>query len=304
MIFPDSTGPALLSCMIAGIPYNRVHELEFGPGELRLDVTMDNTLALLKQKEETNKESYKATLALGQEELKRLQSLNMDEVVSLKDQRIEEERIEIDQQYEQRQNEARQREEAENQARKERLRILDAERRRQRGSVENEDAVPPLFIAGAFGAFVVAASNGGQEEDERNENEVNDASSNHINSSNGTLATPGPNMQRGTQPNTNMQLKTVSFDESIEETRQTQNPTSPEPKSLFDNHPPPQKEDRAEVARKAMNDYMDQDDGGEAWLRVMGQLADDDDDDETSLDDGSLDDKQQQAKSVNGDSDF
>ena len=30
LIFPDGTSPALLSCMIAGIPYNRVHELEFG----------------------------------------------------------------------------------------------------------------------------------------------------------------------------------------------------------------------------------------------------------------------------------
>lgn len=289
MIFPDATGPALLSCMIAGIPYNRVHELEFGPGELRLDVTLDNTLALLKQKEETNKDSYKATLTKGQEELKRLQSLDMDEVVSLKDQRIEEERIESDRQYEQKQEEARQREEAEKKATMERLRILDAERRRQRGgSVENEDAVPPLVIAGALGAFVVVASNGGEEEDEQKETELYSASSDRIHPSNDTLPSLGPNMQRGTQTDGSIQMKAVSFDESIEQTAKTLNPTS----------------DPVELAGKAMDDYLDQDDGGEAWLQVMGQLAEeeDDDDNEPPLGDSSSDDKQQQAKFVNGES--
>jgi hypothetical protein len=300
MIFPDATGPALLSCMIAGIPYNRVHELDFGPGELRLDVTLDSTLALLKQKEATNRDSYMATLTKGQEELIRIQSLDMDEVVSLKDQRMEQERIEIDQRYEQKQKEARQGEEAEKQARMERLRILDAERRRQRGSVENEDAVPPLVIAGALGAFVVAASNGGQEEDEQKETEIHSASSDRINPSNGTLATLDPNMQRGTQTNGPIQMKAVSFDESIQQT--TLNPTSPEPKSLF--------EEPVELAEKAMNDYLNQDDGAEAWLQVMEQLAKEDDeeeDDEPPVGDSLSDDRQQQqqqqqqqAKSVNG----
>eukprot|EP00536_Pseudo-nitzschia_multiseries_P005332 jgi/Psemu1/190279/e_gw1.99.74.1 len=36
IVFPDGTGPALLSCMMAGIPYQEVHSLEFKPGELRL----------------------------------------------------------------------------------------------------------------------------------------------------------------------------------------------------------------------------------------------------------------------------
>jgi hypothetical protein len=285
--------------MIAGIPYNRVHELEFEPGELRLDVTLDSTLALLKQKEVTNMDSYQATLTKGQEELKRLQSLNMDEVVSLKDQRMEQERIEMDQQYEQKQKEARRREEAEKQTRLERLRILDTERRRQRGTiVENEDAVPPLVIAGALGALVVGAFNGGQKEDEeRNATEVYSASSDRSNPSNDTLATLlGPNTQPGgTQTNgPPLQMKAVSYDESIEQT--THDPTSsPDPKSLFDNLPP---------AGNAMKDYLYQDDGGEAWLQVMGQLIEEDDeeDEEPTAGGGLLDDKEQQAKSVNGDS--
>ena len=40
VIFPDGTGPALLSCMIAGIPFSEVHALEFQPGEIRTDITV------------------------------------------------------------------------------------------------------------------------------------------------------------------------------------------------------------------------------------------------------------------------
>ena len=42
LIFPDGTGPALLSCLIGGIPLNRVHELEYGPGEVRLNINYES----------------------------------------------------------------------------------------------------------------------------------------------------------------------------------------------------------------------------------------------------------------------
>ena len=42
VIFPDGTGPALLSCMMAGIPFEDVHALAYAPGELRLDVTPES----------------------------------------------------------------------------------------------------------------------------------------------------------------------------------------------------------------------------------------------------------------------
>jgi len=44
LIFPDGTGPALLSALIAGIPLNRVHELNFEPGEIRYNITSDRVL--------------------------------------------------------------------------------------------------------------------------------------------------------------------------------------------------------------------------------------------------------------------
>jgi len=42
LIFPDGTGPALLTCLINDIPLNRVHEFEFEPGEFRLNVGYGN----------------------------------------------------------------------------------------------------------------------------------------------------------------------------------------------------------------------------------------------------------------------
>ena len=70
LIFPDGTSPALLSCLIAGIPLKDVHALNFEPGEVRLDVTMDSTLELLKDKIASPK--YNEMLAAGEKQLETL----------------------------------------------------------------------------------------------------------------------------------------------------------------------------------------------------------------------------------------
>lgn len=36
LIFPDKNSPALLSSMIAGVPFNKAHVLDFAPGEGKL----------------------------------------------------------------------------------------------------------------------------------------------------------------------------------------------------------------------------------------------------------------------------
>ncbi len=84
VIFPDGTGPALLSCMIAGIPFSEVHALEFKPGELRLDITVES----IKELYETRKDdpAYLATIEDGKEKLKELRQMNAkDFSVSFKD---------------------------------------------------------------------------------------------------------------------------------------------------------------------------------------------------------------------------
>jgi len=133
VIFPDGTGPALLSALIAGIPLNRVHELEYAPGELRMDITQISTLNILKEKETNQKASYEEALAAGRKELERLRSTK-EEIVSLKDQKIEAERIEIDNNYNKMEAE---RLEREDQVRENRL-----ERQRQTAEAPREFLLP------------------------------------------------------------------------------------------------------------------------------------------------------------------
>jgi hypothetical protein len=148
LVFPDATSPALLACMMAGIPFNKVHELDYQPGEIRMNVTPESALELLKQREE-DLSSYKDMVAKGQTELKRLRSMDMNTIVSKKDKIIEKERIEMDQAYEEN---LRKREEKANQ-----VKAVEAERLRQRGG-SDEGTIPPIVIAGVLGAFTAGAS--------------------------------------------------------------------------------------------------------------------------------------------------
>ena len=88
LVFPDGTGPALLSCLICGIPLNRVHELQFKPGEVRanVDYSSINTLA-----SRPPPQSYLDILQRGREELKELRA-TPDLLRNVKDIEYEKER--------------------------------------------------------------------------------------------------------------------------------------------------------------------------------------------------------------------
>mmetsp|Transcript_7434 Transcript_7434/g.18297 ORF Transcript_7434/g.18297 Transcript_7434/m.18297 type:complete len:597 (+) Transcript_7434:3095-4885(+) len=109
IIFPDSTGPALLSCMFAGIPFNEVHSLEFEPGEVRFDVNRESILALWKERREAP--AYLKKIEEGREKLAALRqdggggevnrasytnSGTNGNFVSKKDEKIEKERLDIE----------------------------------------------------------------------------------------------------------------------------------------------------------------------------------------------------------------
>ena len=63
---PDGTGPALLSCLIGGIPLNRVHEFNYRSGEVRLNVNYESTHAYLLSQPP---EDYKEAISRGREKL-------------------------------------------------------------------------------------------------------------------------------------------------------------------------------------------------------------------------------------------
>ena len=71
LVFPDGSSPALLSALIAGIPLKDTHALNFEPGEVRLDVTMDSTLAILKDKQSSRE--YNKMLEVGKNRIDTLQ---------------------------------------------------------------------------------------------------------------------------------------------------------------------------------------------------------------------------------------
>ncbi len=88
LVFPDGTGPALLSCLIGGIPLDRVHELQFRPGEIRCDVTYDAVNAMASRQPPS---TYFDALERGRAELRQLRE-NPDMLRNVKDLKYEKER--------------------------------------------------------------------------------------------------------------------------------------------------------------------------------------------------------------------
>lgn len=88
MIFLSKRRTALLSCLIGGISLNRVHELQFQPGEIRCNVDYNSINALASQPP-TN--TYLDILQRGRAELKQLRD-NPDLLRNIKDLKYEEER--------------------------------------------------------------------------------------------------------------------------------------------------------------------------------------------------------------------
>ena len=98
LVFPDPTSPALLQALMAGIPLNEVHLLDFEPAEIRLNVTPESTLELFEKrsrrrnadgtKDDTFLKTYEARIQHGQQELDRLLSLDATTLVSKKDEMI------------------------------------------------------------------------------------------------------------------------------------------------------------------------------------------------------------------------
>jgi hypothetical protein len=208
--------------MMAGIPCNKAHKLEFAPGEIRLVVTMQNTLDLYnikKQAGSTNSEEYAAIAQREEKELQRLRSSTAEEIVSKKDQMMKKNG---------------------RQARLERQLGMEAERQRQRGVVpvdgdDNESSLSPPAIGGAMAAYVVVAMSGGKVNDEEPVVIAAESLNNNPADGNGMAnATPSKN-EIGTEPSApsirpNGLLVTnddVSFQETIQGQGSTKSTMSP-----------------------------------------------------------------------------
>lgn len=254
LIFPDGTGPALLSAMIAGIPYNRVHELEYTPGEIRFDVTMQSTLALWKEKQSVDGKAYNEIMKKGRVALMDLRATHErgGTVTNLKDKQIEEDRIGVEKEYQRQQQE---RIEAELQ--KETLRL-----KRQNDFIENQRSTDKLDM-GAKTALGVAAI-------------VGAGATPWYLSSNSTTA---PTVNESGTPHRHDNISTIGgglystpLDSSL-----TQSDTSRDEALLGQrNNNVVSKTnptfDPKERAKIAMDEYMNRDDGSDDWLESIAQI--------------------------------
>jgi broad specificity phosphatase PhoE len=260
LIFPDGTGPALLSAMIAGIPYNRVHELEFRPGEIRYDVTMESTLKLWKEKLSSNGEIYNDILQKGRVTLKDMRSTynSGGTVTNLKDQRIEEERIGIERDYRKKQQ---QQIEASLQRDVIRLKQQDemVENRRNTGKLDigNETAAGLTAIVGAGSAAWFFGANFSTTEP--------------TNSTTGSESINASALEISKFPDSKGSLYSKSMDiqsnkNEILRKGSVDNQESNVPAAILILDP-------AEKARIAMEQYMDRDDGASDWLLSISQIT-------------------------------
>lgn len=318
LIFPDGTSPALLSCMMAGIPYNKVHELEFAPGEVRLDLTMQSVrdFYAVRKKELESSDEYRKTVETGKAELQRLRSMDPDQIVSKKDLKIEKERLEIDEQQRRRDEERQLKEERERQARLIRQQELEELQQQQRQariqkqqeaelarmkrnesfastSVQSGNTMP-LAVGGVASVAVVAALATGNEAVEPAPMKVTNTGAIDRNGTD-VLLEGAPEMISSTTMNAT-KIESAKMSNSVDDTSidaPEQNGTTlpsalpevslpsldsttttseglyaPQPSSL---------EEKQNEAESAMQAYLDQDDGGEDWLVVMGQLMQEDD---------------------------
>lgn len=283
LVFPDGTGPALLSCMFAGIPYNRVHELEYDLGELRLDVTKESTLRLLQERAEnrSRRDAYQTYLDEGRANLQELRE--QKEFINKKDIKMEQERVAIEKAYqekEERRQQAREREEAARRQRAEELarRQENAKEvemaRRERVGTSGSDSVSLFGSVAAVGAAaaVRAVQRGGEAEAPGNETAIHRTSS--------TDSPPNVPAVNVTQVNTTtIVLPKTTLPPRVEPIAATDDPDSALQAIVTGPRPPSTKEKRERAAQVAMELYMEQDDGGDDWLRSIGEILNSTDDD-------------------------
>jgi broad specificity phosphatase PhoE len=305
LIFPDGTGPALLSAMMAGIPLNRVHELEFDSGELRTNVTVGSILELWKARQDgESAESYREALDRGRATLQQLQSTSPDAIVSKKDQQIEAERLELEREFQEKKRAQQLRTEQENVARAERRSRLEAQRKSSSSPTTKVDpallGIAGSALAGGGVAIAVYSSSssappGAVELVTQAENERSTSSPGENQEGVPPAAHPGSTLLVQVQRvngDRNGSLRFASEGGSSGRSSSSLSGAplyppsgSPTPASLPPLSP-------LEAAQKAMDEYMNRDDGAADWLQSLVDILDesemDDDDGDNKSHDGAM----------------
>uniref|UniRef100_A0A7S4T3J4 Uncharacterized protein n=1 Tax=Ditylum brightwellii TaxID=49249 RepID=A0A7S4T3J4_9STRA len=326
LIFPDGTGPAVLSCLFAGIPLDRVHELNFAPGEVRLDVNYYSTQAYLStlEQNENVQLSYKEKIARGKEQLELLRSnpniMNERDAAYEENVRIakeqeagaskkrEEERLERIAAKEKEEEEYRKQVEERRtqimlEKKLERERAIQQRKEKEEnggGGVSATEIVGGVGAAGAAFAFAALSGNGDDNDnkivdkkailnvDEKERDAVLGLSSQA--SSNVTATSIDEKINTTVAISSASNIAAIDDNTSVENTAAITSDTndlisSPGiqrmeelivkapiqiPEMVTEEEEASLREKRA---KDAMQEYLDSDDGGEAWLDFIADLA-------------------------------
>ena len=268
LVFPDGTGPALLSAMIAGIPYNRVHELEYRPGEIRFDVTMASTLALWKAKQTSDGAAYNEIIKKGRIRLNDIRATHDSggSVTNLKDLRLEEERIGIEREYRKKQQQ-RTESEQQKEAIRSKRQLDNVEERRSTGKLDigTETAFGMAAIVGAGTTAWYSASN---LTTTIPTNSHTESESRHCQ----PVINPNGLENHAYCDSNGSSLKSTTVEISLNESATTGSRGGHLGK-IQDNIPTAFPAiDPKEKARIAMEEYIDRDDGTDDWLLSISQI--------------------------------
>jgi hypothetical protein len=293
LIFPDGTGPAVMSCLIAGIPLNRVHEISFQPGELRMDVKYNSVRALLPS---TPTASYLEKIERGNTQLQVLRA-NPEALVNEKDRMYEQEVI------------AEQKKDAE--SKKALLAQRQAENTDRDGrygiAAANEQKIaafsPAAFSIGAIGIAAGLAtwrfSGDDDEKDKGQKLNYEKASPDNQGSTAGPTRTTYRELQAMEDkiktapihiPELSLPSAAGSSQNPYAELQAMENLIESAPISIPKFSPSgglygsphgavvgPTEEDKKQIAKKAMKEYLDRDDGSDAFLALMANLIEEED---------------------------
>jgi len=255
LIFPDGTGPALLACCMAGVHLNRVHEIDFPPGHLQLNVTPVTALELLGEQEveiaapglPTRRQVYLEKLERGKKELQTLRTMKPHEIISVRDKKYAEE-----------QNKAREDLQAKEAANMLNLQI-EAEARKSRlaqikASAQGNEPQPIQLVASAMilaAAGVLGATLSQHDDISRKEQDDKRLLGSDI----------IPEKQE-VGPHFDSVLDEISTEDTIINETVPQIQAVLAERSHYDLDP-------EELADLAMAKYLEQDDGHQAWLSFL-----------------------------------
>jgi len=293
LIFPDGTSPALLSCLIAGIPLKDVHAFHFEPGEVRIDVTMKSTLQSYAARKTAPQ--YTRTLEMGQEQLTilrkeqtmlaRAQEAPRTLLVPSKAP-VSPPRQEVvnDDQKEQSgvEDSIAKRKQA---ALKRRQTYVNDSFKRSQEAFVNDDAVDypkfsdymPVASLGAIASLAMWRPPREEGETPTREAVAREASPvaslAYANSTGPTMMTPMVKTSvledkpgQATQNSLSLASPTINEEISALSTEVGSN--------VFENKPVLSREERINAANQAMEEYLERDDGGDDWLLSLKNILD------------------------------